>query len=195
MFNTSLRRSRLLVAFLGCGACHLALLLPLAAQVAPGDKVPTPEEAEREGLGLDSVPAPPVPGQTPHGTIEPSDRVPTVGEALQNPDLDTVDNDPTQLFTWICANQTSVIAVESKEINTWSAIANRQSSWQCRQEIPQIPDQSLSFSCEPSQNLGLITVFWLQGTGGPTQMKNWMTALANEHNLVCTANQSNPYWQ
>ncbi|MEB3175037.1 MAG: hypothetical protein VKN60_07625 [Cyanobacteriota bacterium] len=187
--------SRVAISLLCSGIC-VVLGAPLGAQVAPGDRVPTPQQAVEEGLGLDSVPdAPSVPGETPQGTIQPSDQIPAPGDVLSQPGLDDVDNDPSQVLTWVCRQQDKLIAVESKDIKNWQAVADAQGAWQCQQNIPQIPDQSLSFSCEPAEKIGLLSVYWLQGAGGKAQMTAWMTALANQRGMVCTADKTNPYWQ
>ena len=127
--------------------------------------------------------------------IAPLNSVPSVKEVLSEFGLDNIIDQPTQLITSVCKNGDNVIAIEAKEMDNWQGLINKDSTWECRQEIPTIPDNSPSFSCEPSTGLGLLTVFWLEGEGGPAQMKTWMNDLANDQNLVCTRSQSNPFWE
>ncbi|MFM1843488.1 MAG: hypothetical protein RLZZ490_2231 [Cyanobacteriota bacterium] len=127
--------------------------------------------------------------------VAPGDSVPSVKDALSESGLDDITDQPTQLMTWVCQNGEKAIAVETKEMDNWQSLLNKDSSWQCAQNIPTIPDDTPSFSCESSTTMGLITVFWLAGEDGKTQMKAWMNDLANDQNLVCTRSQSNPFWE
>ncbi len=124
----------------------------------------------------------------------PADQVPSVRPTPKESGLDDVSNDPSQLITWICKNQDKAIALEAKEITTWNAVINSDGTWQCDQNIPTIPDGSLSFSCESNDSLNLLSVYWLQGNGDKAQMKSWMNDLANARSMVCTTRKSNQYW-
>jgi hypothetical protein len=127
--------------------------------------------------------------------VAPGDSVPSAQEALSEPGLDDITDQATQLMTWVCRKGEMAIAVEAKEMDNWQSLISKNSPWQCAQDIPTIPDNSPSFSCESSTTMGLITVFWLAGEDGKTQMKTWMNDLANNQNLVCTRSQSNPFWE
>lgn len=125
----------------------------------------------------------------------PSVDVPSAKDALSESGLDDITDQATQLMTWACKRENNLIAVEAKEIDNWQSLINKDSAWTCGQNISTIPDGSPSFSCESSANMGLLTVFWLTGEDGKTQMKTWMNDLANDQNLVCTRSQSNPFWE
>ncbi|MEB3160727.1 MAG: hypothetical protein VKL20_04630 [Synechocystis sp.] len=129
--------------------------------------------------------------------VAPGDSVPSAQDALSESGLDDITDQPTQLITWVCQNGDKAIAVEAKEMDNWQSLLNKDSnaSWQCAENIPTIPDNSPSFSCESSTTMGLMTVFWLAGEEGKAQMKTWMNDLANNQNLVCTRSQSNPFWE
>lgn len=127
--------------------------------------------------------------------VAPLDSVPSAKDALSEPGLDDITDQPSQLETWVCRNGANLIAVEAKDMTNWQAVMSQDQPWQCAQNIPTVPDDSPSFSCEPSEKMGLLTVFWLAGTNGKTQMKTWMNDLANSQNLVCTRSQSNAFWE
>jgi hypothetical protein len=127
--------------------------------------------------------------------VSPQDNVPPAQDVLSEPGLDDITDQPTQLMTWVCQNGEKAIAVEVKEMDDWQRLTNKDSTWQCGQNIPTIPDDSPSFSCESSTTMGLMTVFWLAGEDGNAQMKTWMNDLANDQNLVCTRSQSNAFWE
>ena len=127
--------------------------------------------------------------------VAPGDQIPAVQPVLKQPGLDDVDNDPTQLLTWVCRYQDKEIAVETKEIKGLQQLMNANAEWQCAQNIPTIPDGSLSFSCESGETLNLLTVYWIKGTGSRSNMKDWMNALADSRQMVCTARRSNLFWE
>lgn len=127
--------------------------------------------------------------------VSPQDNVPPAQDVLSESGLDDITDQATQLMTWVCQNGEKAIAVEVKEMDNWQRLINKDSTWQCDQTIPTIPDDSPSFSCESSTTMGLMTVFWLAGEDGNAQMKTWMNDLANDQNLVCTRSQSNAFWE
>lgn len=130
-----------------------------------------------------------------YAQVAPGDSVPSVKDALSEPGLDDITDQPTQLETWVCKSGNNLIAVETKEMDDWQSLINKDETWQCDQNIPTMPDNSPSFSCESSSTMGLLSVYWLQGSGGKAQMKTWMNDLANIQNLVCTRSQTNPFWE
>ncbi len=125
----------------------------------------------------------------------PQDKVPTAQDSLQNPQLNDITNTPDQLITWVCNNGDQQIAVETKEITFWNQLTEANKNWQCSQNIPTIADKKRSFSCEPSDTMGLISVYWLKGKDGKTTMQSWMDGLANKYNMVCTRAETNIYWE
>jgi len=125
----------------------------------------------------------------------PQDKVPNAQDSLKNPQLDDITNTPNQLTTWVCNNGNKQIAVETKEITFWNQLTEANKNWKCSQNIPTIPDKKRSFSCEPSDTMGLISVYWLKGKEGKTTMQGWMDSLANKYNLVCTRTETNVYWE
>jgi len=125
----------------------------------------------------------------------PGDQIPNAQDSLKNSQLDDITNTPTQLTTWVCNNGDRQIAVETKEISFWNQLTEANKDWKCAQNIPTIPDKKRSFSCEPNDTMGLISVYWLQGKGGKTTMSGWMDSLANKYNMVCTRTETNVYWE
>jgi hypothetical protein len=125
----------------------------------------------------------------------PQDKVPNAQDSLKNPKLDDITNTPTQLTTWVCNNGDKQIAVETKEITFWNQLTEANKSWQCSQNIPTIADKKRSFSCEPNDTMGLISVYWLKGKDGKATMQGWMDSLANKYNMVCTRTETNVYWE
>jgi len=122
-------------------------------------------------------------------------QIPNAQDSLKNPQLDDITNTPTQLTTWVCNNGDRQIAVETKEISFWNQLTAANKDWKCAQNIPTIPDKKRSFSCEPNDAMGLISVYWLQGKGGKTTMSGWMDSLANKYDMVCTRTETNVYWE
>ncbi|MFM7574039.1 MAG: hypothetical protein ACKO4S_13030 [Snowella sp.] len=125
----------------------------------------------------------------------PGDQIPNAQDSLSNPQLDDITNTPSQLTTWVCNNGDRQIAVETKEISFWNQLTAANKDWKCAQNIPTIADKKRSFSCEPNDAMGLISVYWLQGKGGKTTMSGWMDSLANKYNMVCTRTETNVYWE
>ncbi|MEB3311382.1 MAG: hypothetical protein VKJ02_14235 [Snowella sp.] len=125
----------------------------------------------------------------------PQDRVPNAQDVLRNQNLDDITNDPQQLKTWLCRSGSQQIAVEIKEIAFWNQLTEANKNWKCTQTIPTIPDKTRSFSCEPTDTMGLISVYWLKGDQGKETMKGWMNTLANQYNMVCTRTQTNSFWE
>jgi hypothetical protein len=123
------------------------------------------------------------------------DQIPNAQDSLKTPQLDDITNTPTQLTTWVCNNGDRQIAVETKEISFWNQLTAANKDWKCAQNIPAIANKKRSFSCEPNETMGLISVYWLKGKEGKTTMSGWMDSLANKHNMVCTRTETNVYWE
>lgn len=153
--------------------------VPSIPSVPQIPKVPSPQNQ------IPKTPTLPLPG----------DQIPNAQDSLKNSQLDDITNTPTQLTTWVCNNGDRQIAVETKEISFWNQLTAANKDWKCAQNIPTIPDKKRSFSCEPNDAMGLISVYWLQGKGGKTTMSGWMDSLANKYNMVCTRTETNVYWE
>ena len=123
------------------------------------------------------------------------DQIPNAQDSLKNPQLDGITNTPTQLTTWVCNNGDRQIAVETKEISFWNQLTEANKDWKCAQNIPTIANKKRSFSCEPNETMGLISVYWLKGKEGKQTMSGWMNSLANKYNMVCTRTETNVYWE
>ncbi len=134
-------------------------------------------------------------GLTAQAQVAPGDSVPSVQEALSESDVDDITDQPDQLVTWVCKNGNKTVAVEVKEMEDWQDSVNKDQTWECEQNLPAIEPGDATFSCETNETMGLITVFWLEGKGGKAEMTSWMNNLANDHNMVCTHGQSNPFWE
>ncbi|MCT0252478.1 hypothetical protein KQ311_01210 [Synechocystis sp. CS-94] len=134
-------------------------------------------------------------GLTASAQVAPGDNIPTVEEALDNPDVDDITDQPDQLITWVCKSGDKTVAVEVKELQNWQETVDPDQTWQCEQNIPVVDPGDSTFSCETNATMGLITVFWLEGEGGKAEMTSWMNNLANNQNMVCTHGQTNPFWE
>jgi len=137
----------------------------------------------------------PLQNQIPKTLPLSGDQIPNAQDSLKNPQLDGITNTLTQLTTWVCNNGDRQIAVETKEISFWNQLTEANKDWKCAQNIPTISDKKRSFSCEPNDTMGLISVYWLKGKEGKTTMSGWMDSLANKHNMVCTRTETNVYWE
>ena len=78
-------------------------------------------------------------------------------------------------------------SIEKKFI-TYAVELIEKQGWQCGEGNTDIPDQTLGFSCEPEQTLGLLTVYWLNGSNGQQQLSQWRDKLAAQQGMVCTIN-------
>jgi hypothetical protein len=105
----------------------------------------------------------------------------------KTPNLGDLLNDPTQQKSWVCNKGDERIAVAAKEVKGWKELIEKQ-GWQCSQGNTNIPDKTLSFSCEPEQTLGILTLYWLNGSNGQQQLRQWQDDLASQQGMVCTTN-------
>lgn len=113
---------------------------------------------------------------------------------LKAQNVDDLPNDPQQLRTWQCSQTDKTIAVEAKDVPIWKDLIEG-GGWKCDEQVPNIPADKPTFSCEPQEIIGILTVFWLGGKGGKDQMTTWMNELANTNNMTCTLNETNKYWE
>jgi hypothetical protein len=103
----------------------------------------------------------------------------------QNPGI--LQGDTTQMRSWVCGKQSDRIAVAAKEEKGWKTYIEEQ-GWQCTEENADIPDRTPSFSCEPAQELGILSVYWLAGRNGKKQLASWQKDLEQQQGTACTAN-------
>jgi hypothetical protein len=111
--------------------------------------------------------------------------VPPLKPSQQN--LGDIPQDPTQMRSWVCIQGSDRIAVSAKEVKGWKALIEKQ-GWQCSEGNTDIPDRTPSFSCEPEQTLGVLSVYWLGGKNGKTQLTSWKDNLSAQQGMVCTLN-------
>lgn len=104
-----------------------------------------------------------------------------------SPNLGDLLSDPTQQKNWICNQGDQRISVAAKEVKGWKVLIEKQ-GWQCSQGNTDIPDKTPGFSCEPEQTLGILTVYWLNGSNGQQQLTQWRDDLASQQGMVCTIN-------
>jgi hypothetical protein len=107
--------------------------------------------------------------------------------------VDDLPNDPNQMKIWYCNNASQEVLVEVKMIKNWQEVIEN-NQWQCQEQLVNISDNDPQFSCESDESsLNLITIIWLKGDEGKTQMKNWISAFENQ-NMACTIDSTNPFW-
>ncbi|WP_159293279.1 hypothetical protein [Microcystis aeruginosa] len=115
-------------------------------------------------------------------------QVPSLPPIKQNsPNLGDLPNNPTQQRNWVCNQGDQRIAVAAKEVQGWKELIEKQ-GWQCGEGNADIPAQTLGFSCEPEQTIGILTVYWLNGSNGQQQLSQWREQLAAQQGMVCTIN-------
>jgi hypothetical protein len=52
----------------------------------------------------------------------------------------------------------------------------------------------LTFSCEPEDTIGILTVIWLEGKEAKQQMQDWLGELAKK-DLTCTTSSTTQFWE
>ena len=63
--------------------------------------------------------------------VSPLDSVPSAKDVLSESGLDDITDQPTQLVTWVCNSGKNTIAVETKEMDDWQSLINKDETWQC----------------------------------------------------------------
>ncbi|WP_373478344.1 hypothetical protein [Geminocystis sp.] len=118
-------------------------------------------------------------------------KIPTIIPAA----VDDLPNDPNQLKTWYCNQGNQGILVEVKMVTNWQETMEMETNqWQCQEQLINIPDNAVQFSCESDENtINLITVTWLKGNEGKSPLKNWINTFENQ-NMACTIDLTNPFW-
>jgi hypothetical protein len=108
----------------------------------------------------------------------------------QTPNLDELPGDVQQLRTWLCQKDKSLIAVEAKDVQNWKSLIDKE-AWTCDEQTTNIPIGVNRLSCEPQDNIAIVRIFWLKGTGGEGQLGLWGDSLATE-GMICTTGQVTP---
>ena len=112
---------------------------------------------------------------------------------IDGTNIDALPDNPQQMRTWRCTESDQAIVVEAKDVPIWKEMIEGD-GWRCIQELSVIPANDRKFSCDPSEVIGILTVFWLEGKGGKQQMQDWMEQLNKQQGMVCTMGTTNPYW-
>ncbi|BAQ60646.1 hypothetical protein GM3708_1052 [Geminocystis sp. NIES-3708] len=110
-------------------------------------------------------------------------------------DVDDLPNNTEQMKTWSCSQGNQEILVEVKMVTNWQQIMEMETNqWQCQEQLINISDNAVQFSCESNENtINLITVTWIKGNEGKSSMKNWINTFENQ-SMACTIDQTNPFW-
>jgi NADH dehydrogenase FAD-containing subunit len=118
-------------------------------------------------------------------------QIPTIIPA----DVDDLPNNTDQMKTWSCNQENQQILVEVKMVKNWQEIMEMETNqWQCQEQLVNIPDNAIQFSCESDENtINLITVTWIKGNEGKSLMKNWINTFENQ-SMACTVDRTNPFW-
>jgi hypothetical protein len=98
-------------------------------------------------------------------------------------------NNTTQMRSWVCVKESDRIAVAAKEVKGWKDLIEKQ-GWKCTEGNTDIPDKTLSFSCEPDSTIGILSVYWLGGKNGKKQLSSWQDDLGKQQGMVCTLNNT-----
>ncbi|MBD2394894.1 hypothetical protein VKI21_15915 [Cyanobacterium aponinum UTEX 3222] len=118
----------------------------------------------------------------------------TPSVAQMNTNIDDLPNDSSQDEIWYCTQNNKEVLVEVKSVNNWQEVIEKD-SWQCVQELVSVPDNMPQFSCEnDGDQINLITLTWLKGEQAKTQMKSWIDAFQKQ-DMICTTDETNPFWQ
>ena len=67
--------------------------------------------------------------------------------------------------------------------------------WQCQENLSAIPGDKGKFSCTPKQDIGILTIVWLEGKGGKEQMQACLKELTKNQDMVCYTSRTNQFWQ
>ena len=114
-------------------------------------------------------------------------------QEVEDSNLGELPNDPQQMFSWRCNQGNNSIAVEVKDVDNWQKILDV-TSWSCQKNLSAILGDKGKFSCTPQEDIGILTVFWLQGEEGKEQMQTWFDNLNENHNMVCYKTRTNRFW-
>ncbi len=112
---------------------------------------------------------------------------------MDGTNIDNLPNDPQQMTTWLCNQDTKEIVVEVKDVAIWPKMLENE-GWQCQETLSAIPVNSEKFYCTPTKDIGILTVFWVKGEGGKEQMQAWLDELRKNQGMVCYINH-NQFWQ
>lgn len=106
--------------------------------------------------------------------------------------IQNLPNNSQQMFSWRCTQGNQTIAVEVKDVDNWQK-ALKTDAWDCQEDVSMIPGNKGKFSCTPKEDIGILTVVWLQGDKGKQQMQTWFDNL-NKNNMVCYQSKTNKFW-
>ena len=110
---------------------------------------------------------------------------------INNSNVDDLPNDPQQMLSWRCFKGNKAIAVEVKDVNNWQKMLDNQ-DWSCKKDLSVIPGESGKISCTPRDDIGILTVYWLQGEGSKEQMQTWLDYWSKD--MACYKAQTNKFW-
>jgi hypothetical protein len=118
---------------------------------------------------------------------------PEPASEMDGTNIDELPDDPQQMRIWRCTQADKTIVVEAKDVPIWKEMIEGD-GWQCTEELSFIPANERKFSCEPSEIIGILTVFWLEGKGGQQQLQDWMDRLNKQQGMICTMDKTSPYF-
>ena len=113
---------------------------------------------------------------------------------MDGTNVDNLPNDPQQMTTWRCNQEDKEIVVEVKDVDIWQKMLKNE-GWQCQETLSVIPSGQEKFSCTPSKDIGILTIFWVKGQGEKEQMKAWLDELRKNPGMVCYISSSNQFWE
>lgn len=112
---------------------------------------------------------------------------------VNNTNIDDLPDNTQQMTIWQCVKDNNKIAIEVKDVDVWQSMLQKE-GWQCQQNLPLITIDKGKFSCTPQENIGILTIFWLEGDNGKNQMKAWFQDLTVNQGLVCYISRTNQFW-
>lgn len=86
-----------------------------------------------------------------------------------------------------CLQGDRKIKVDAQNYSGWQETIER-GGWECSQpkEIPPELSGEIKFYCEPQDGtIALLTVTWLEGAGGESQMQTWMEEIQSKPKQGC----------
>jgi hypothetical protein len=114
-------------------------------------------------------------------------------QADNSSNVDDLPDNSQQMRTWQCTQGNQEVAVEAKDVSFWKEVIEG-TQWQCSEADIDIPDGNITFSCEPDDIIGILTVVWLRGEGARTQMLTWLNDLNTNYDLICTKGKTSADW-
>ncbi len=119
-------------------------------------------------------------------------QVPSTPETeSDNGSLDDLSNDPNRLTIWTCLQGDKKIKVDAENYSGWQDTIEGD-GWECSQpeQIPDSVSGANQFTCEPQDGtIGLLSITWLEGTGGKEQIQAWMKEIESKPGQGCQMSQ------